>query len=255
VQNVWLYADSPRIDFDTVIDWHEHHQIMKAAFPVDVNAASATYEIQFGHVSRPTHENTSWDQAKFEVYGHKWVDVAENGYGVSLLNDCKYGYSAEGSTLKLTILKCGTDPNPDADQGQHILTYSLLPHEGDFREAGIIREAYCLNQPLEAVVKPGAEGGSSAGQVLPAEFSLASCSRENVILETIKKAEVDEGMILRAYEAFNRRTNAVISVAEGFSRAYLCDLMENILEELPFDGKRVALQLTGFEIVTLKFVR
>lgn len=253
VQKIWLYTDSRRIDFDTEIDWHEHHQILKAAFPLDVNATSATYEIQFGHVSRPTHENTSWDKAKFEVYGHKWVDMADNGYGVSLLNDCKYGYSTEGNTLKLTFLKCGTDPNPEADQGLHVFTYSLLPHEGDFREADIIREAYSLNQPLEAVCISDQASGSN--RELPAEYSLVSCDKPNVILETVKKAEGDDGMILRVYEAYNRRTKAEINVAEEFGKAYLCDLMENVIEELPFDGKKVDITLSNFEIATLKFER
>ena len=106
-------------------------KVIKAAFPFDINTMSATYEIQYGHVTRPTHENTSWEKAKFEVYGHKWVDIGENGYGVALLNDCKYGHNTEGSTLKLTILKAGTNPNPEADLGKHVLTYSLLPHLDD----------------------------------------------------------------------------------------------------------------------------
>jgi alpha-mannosidase len=248
-QHIWLYSDSRRIDFETEIDWHEHHQILKAAFPLDVLSSTATYDIQFGHVSRPTHENTSWDKAKFEVYGHKWVDISEPGYGVSLLNDCKYGHNTEGSTLKLTMLKSGTYPNPEADQGIHTFTYSLLPHMGDFRSAGVIREAYNLNQPLLASPVTGENGD------LPTSFSLVSCDNESIIIETVKKAEVDNGMIVRFYESFGGKTNATVQVAPGFTKAYLCDLMENELQELPIRNDCVSLPIHNFEIVTLKFVR
>lgn len=247
-QHIWLYSQGRRIDFETEIDWHEHHQILKAAFPLDVHATQATYEIQFGHVTRPTHENTSWDQAKFEVYGHKWVDLSENGYGISLLNDCKYGFNAEGSTLKLTILKCGTFPNPQADQGLHRFTYSLLPHAGDFREAGVIQESYCLNQPLLAVpVK------NSAGR-LPAQNSLAACDKDNIILTNVKKAEADDGIILRMYEAFDRRTDFMLTLQPGFSGAFLCDLMENELQPLIISNNTIALHANNFEILTVKLV-
>ena len=248
-QKIWLYSSSPRIDFETEIDWHEKHQILKAAFPLAIHANSATFDIQFGHVVRPTHENTSWDKARFESYGHKWVDVSENGYGVSLLNDCKYGYNTEGSTLKLTMLKCATYPNPHADEGKHIFTYSLLPHVGDFREAGVIQEAYSLNQPLEALPVSSGDG------TLPSTYSLVSSDSPNVMIETVKKAEADGSMIVRLYEAFDRRSKAVISVAEGFKKAYLCNLLEDELEELPFDGTKLPLPVRNFEIITLKFTR
>ena len=247
-QNIWLYSYGRRIDFETEIDWHEHHQILKAAFPLDVHATQATYEIQFGHVTRPTHENTSWDKAKFEVYGHKWADISENGYGVSLLNDCKYGFNAEGSTLKLTLLKCGTYPNPEADQGLHRFTYSLLPHAGDFRDAGIIRESYCLNQPLVAMPVHNGTGR------IPAQGSLAACDRENIIITTVKKAETDDSIILRMYEAFDRRTDFTLFVQPGFRQAFLCDLMENELQPLIISNNTIALHANNFEILTVKLV-
>lgn len=249
-QNIWLYTNSPRIDFETEIDWQEKHQLLKAAFPFDVHATNAVYDIQFGHVSRPTHENTSWDKARFESYGHKWVDMSENGYGISLLNDCKYGYNTEGSTLKITLLKSATFPNPHADEGIHTFTYSLLPHMGDFREAEVIREAYSLNQPLEAIKAVAKEAG-----MMPDTYSLVSCNLPNIMLETVKKAEADDSMILRLYEAFDRRTTATITVAEGFTKAYLCNLLEEEIKELSFDGKTVTMPITNFEIVTLKFTR
>ena len=246
-QNIWLYSDNNRIDFDTELDWHEHHQVLKVAFPVDVHTNTAVYETQFGHVERPTHLNTSWDQAKFEVCAHKWMTVAENGYGVALLNDCKYGFNTEGSTMKLTVLKCSQYPNAEADQGEHKLTYSIMAYEGDFREAGVVNEAYALNQPLE-VKNIAANNGSFAEN-----YSLVSCDKSNVIIETVKKAEADDGMVVRMYDAFNRRTNATITVADGFSEVYLCDLMENPISKLDLLNNSVTVPVGAFEIVTLKF--
>ncbi len=248
-QHIWLYSDTNRIDFDTTLDWHEHHQVLKVAFPIDVHTNTATYETQFGHIERPTHTNTSWDAAKFEVCAHKWMTVAENGYGVGLLNDCKYGFNTEGSTMKLTVLKCSQYPNAEADQGEHRLTYSVMAYEGDFREAGLINEAYALNQPL-ITQEVGVNNSAFAD-----EFSLVSCNKPNVIVETVKKAEADDGMIVRMYDAFNRRTNATITVADGFKAAYICDLMENEVEELAFDGNNATVHVSNFEIVTLKFVK
>jgi alpha-mannosidase len=246
-QNLWLYTACPRIDFETDIDWHQHHQILKTAFPLDVHTNTATYDIQFGHTSRPTHQNTSWDKAKFETCGHKWVDMSENGYGVALLNDCKYGHSAEGSTLKLTILKCGTYPNPEADQGRHLFTYSLLPHAGDFRAAGVINEAYALNQPLCTTEVKRQVG------TLPEQFSLVSCNKPNIIIETVKKAEEDESMLVRMYEAFDSRGEVTVTVPSGFKKAYLCNLMEKELKRLDLKDGKVNIPYKNFEIITLKF--
>lgn len=249
VQYIWLYSESRRIDFETELDWQEKHQLVKVAFPLDVHTAKATYEIQFGSVERPTHQNTSWDAAQFEVYGHKWVDLSENGYGVSLLNDCKYGFSCEGSTLMLTWLKCATFPNPHADEGAHRFTYSLLPHAGDWREAGVIQQSYLLNQPLSVLPVTGGKGH------LPKSFSLVQCDSPNVIVDTVKKAEADDGMVVRLYEAFDRRTTIELQVADGFTKAFLCDLLENEVKELDFTDGALRLPVKNFEIITLKFTK
>ena len=246
-QTVWLYTDGERIDFETELDWHDEHQLLKAAFPLDVHASRATYEIQFGSVERPTHSNTSWDAAKFEVCGHKWADLSENGYGVSLLNDCKYGHSAEGSTLRLTLLKCATYPDPEADKGRHTFTYSLLPHTGDWRTGHTVQQAYALNQPLQAVALP-AQSGS-----LPAKWSLVHTDAENLMIDTVKRAEDSADVLIRLYDAYDRRTPAA-HVTCGFAvrRAVLCDLMENEVAELPVSGSTVTVPVGNFEIVTLR---
>lgn len=247
VQKIWLYSKGRRIDFENEIDWHNKHQILKVAFPLDVHADRAAYDIQFGHVYRPTHKNTSWDAAKFEVCGHKWVDVSDNGYGVALLNDCKYGFGTEQSTLKLTVLKSATYPNLHADEGRHEFSYSLIPHSGTLYEADIIKEAHLFNQPLTAIEVAKQDGPLSDC------YSLVSCDNKNVVLETVKKAEADDSMIVRMYESFNTRTKATVTVADGFNKAYLCDLLENELEELPICDNTVTFPIKNFEIITLKF--
>lgn len=249
-QTIYLTDGSSRIDFETHVDWHQRHQLLKAVFPLDLHANQATYEIQFGHVVRPTHANTSWDAAKFEVCAQKWADIGENGYGVSLLNDCKYGHSAEGSTLTLSLLKSATYPNPEADQGEHMFTYSLYPHAGDFREAGTIREAYDLNQPMMAVSCNGTG-------TLPGSFSLVSCDQPGVIVETVKQAENGGDIIVRLYDAFDRRSKASLTFGIPFSKVELCDLMENPIDSscLEVRGQKVTLPVKNFEIVTLRIQR
>lgn len=244
-QTLWLYSDSVRVDMEHEIDWHEKHQILKLFFPCNLHATEATYEIQFGHVTRPTHKNTSWEEAKFEVCAQKWVDISEYGYGLALLNDCKYGYSAEGSTLALTVLKCPSEPDPTADEGIHVFTCSLLPHIGDFRAAGVIQEAYSLNQPLLSTPI-----GKQAG-ALPERFSFASVEGEGVILEGVKKAEDTEGIALRLYEAFGGRTMAKVHIPEGYTHAYLSDLMENKARPLAIEDGCVSLDFGAFEIHTI----
>ena len=251
IQTIFLYDQSPRIDFETEIEWRQRHQLLKAVFPLDLHTTQAAYEIQFGHVYRPTHSNTSWDAAKFEVCAHKWADLSENGYGVSLLNDCKDGHSAEGSTLTLSLLKSATYPDPEADQGRHVFTYSLLPHTGDFRESGTIQESYCLNQPLMAAPLSG------CGEGLPETFSLARCGQPNVILETVKQAEDGEDLILRFYEAFDRRGQVTLTLGIPFSGVTVCDLMENPVPdaEIAVSGQDITLPVRNFEIVTLRVHR
>ncbi len=248
-QTVWLYSKSRRIDFETDIDWHEHHQVLKSVFPFDLHATSATYDIQFGHVSRPTHQNTSWDKAKFETYAHKWVDLSENGYGVALLNDGKYGHGTEGSTLTLTLIKSATDPNPEADQGSHHFTYSLLPHTGDFREAGVIAESYALNQPLYQK-----NIGKQTGE-MPATYSFVSADKPNAVITAVKKAESGDGMIVRMYDSFDCRTTVTLSVPKTMKKAYLCDLMENELGELALKNGKIRVPMSNFEIVTIKLTQ
>ncbi len=245
-QTMYLYEDMRNIDFETVIDWKEDHMLLKAMFPADIHASEATYEIQFGHLKRPTHSNTSWDRARFEVCAHKWADIAEDGYGLSILNDCKYGYGAEGSTLSLSLLKCATYPNPAADKEIHRFTYTVYPHGGDFKAGGTVQAAYLLNQPMTAVAV-GAQDGK-----LPQTYSLVKADKENIIVETVKKAEDTDDVIVRLYEAYGRRGSVTLEFGFDVREVYICDLMENELEKVTVQNNAVTVPVKNFEIITLK---
>lgn len=246
-QKIWMYNDIDKIDFETTAEWYQEHILLKAAFPVDINADKATYEIQFGCVERPTHTNTSWEAAKFEVCAHKYADISECDYGVSILNDCKYGHDIHDGVIRLTLLKCATSPSPKADKGHHEFTYSLRPHAGSFKQAGTIKLAYDLNNPMTAV-KLGKQEGT-----LPESYSLVSVSDENVVVDTVKKAEDSDSTIVRMYESWNKRTNALkLSFGFDVKSAVLCDLMENEIEKLEVTDNTVTLPVKPFEIVTIK---
>ncbi|MGN1016090.1 MAG: alpha-mannosidase [Faecousia sp.] len=239
-QKIHFYADTRRIDFETVADWKEHQHLLKAEFPVDIHSDEATFEVQFGNVTRKVHTNTSWDKARFESCGQKWMDFSEGCYGVSLLNDCKYGHSVMDGTIGLTLIKCGVEPNPNADVEVHHFTYALYPHQGTWRQADTVKEAYYLNQPAYAVT--GAEGLS---------YSFASVDKENVVLETVKQAEDGCGTVLRLYECRNARTKAALTVSGPYTKAYSTNLLEEVEEELPIENGRVSFTIKPYEIKTI----
>ena len=245
-QYICIYKDTARIDIKNEIDWREHQIFVKALFPVDIHTSEASFEIQYGNVKRPTHANTSWDFAKFEVCVHKWMDVSEDGYGVSVLNDCKYGCSVRDGVIGISMLKSAIYPNPEADKEHHTFTYSIYPHRGSWKEAGTVNQAYLLNNPLEAAVKAN-EGGT-----LPDVYSFVTCSRENVVVEVVKKAEEEEAVIVRLYECFNRRTEVSLTFAEDIKTVCECDMLEADMEELQPDGRKVSFRMIPYEIKTLK---
>lgn len=211
-----------------------------------MHSNKVTYEIQFGNIERASHFNTSWDAAKFEVCAHKWADISDGSYGVSLLNDCKYGHSAEGSTLCLTLLKCATYPNPHADKGEHTFTYSLYPHLDDYRTGGTVQEAYLLNRPLTSMTVASSKG------VLNEKYSFITCDKENIIIETVKKAEDSDALVVRLYDAYDICGNCKLTFGFDIKKAYICNLMENDLQQLEVSDNTVTLPVKNFEIVTLK---
>ena len=240
-QKIHFYANTPRIDFETKADWKEHQHLLKAEFPVDIHSDEATFEIQFGNVTRKVHTNTSWDKARFESCGQKWMDFSEGHYGVSLLNDCKSGHSVRDGVIGLTLITCGVEPNPNADVEMHTFTYALFPHAGTWKEAGTVEESYQLNLPAYAV--RGGQPGTA--------FSYTAVEPRNVVLETVKQAENGDGVVLRMYECENARTKTVVRLPEGAQRAYLTNLLEEIQEELPIVDGKVTFMTKPFEIQTV----
>jgi len=247
-QYLYIYQDIPRIDFSTEVDWKEHQVLLKVAFPVEVNAENATYDIQFGNMQRSVKRNTSWEQAKFEVSAHKWADLSEGDYGVSLLNDCKYGHDIKNKTMRLTLIKSPIDPDPQADQGKHIFTYSLYPHPSTWKEADTVKQGYDLNYPLRTYFKQARTGK------LPPALSLFSLDKENLILETIKKEENGEGVVLRLYECYNQRGVAKLTLPEGAKEVWECNLLEKENKKLKVWGNKVSFNYLPYEIKTLKII-
>ncbi|MBA3874028.1 MAG: alpha-mannosidase, partial [Anaerolineae bacterium] len=248
-QRISLTYNSPRLDFDTHIDWREKHILLKAAFPVDVFSPVATYEIQWGNVERTTHRNSSWDWARFETCAQKWVDLSEGDYGVSLLNDCKYGHDIRDNIVRLTLLRSPTMPDPNADQGEHRFAYSLLPHAGRWDEQ-TAQQAYALNDPLIAYV-PEQANASSSEVALGSLFAFAA---GNIMIETIKRAEDGNGIIVRFYEFQRQRGDVRLECGFPIAKAWRSNLIEDDQEELTAGDKYVDLFIKPYEIVTLRLI-
>ena len=250
-QRISLSYNSPRLDIETSIDWRERHILLKAAFPVDILSPTATYEIQWGNVQRPTHRNTSWDWARFETCAQKWVDLSEGDYGVSLLNDCKYGHDIQNNVIRISLLRSPTAPDPLADQGEHTFTYSLLPHTGIWDER-IIGSAYALNDPL-IVYRSSTLSEQHAASASHAQ-SLIVCEQPNIVIETIKQAEDGQGIILRFYESQRRRGPVTLTAGFPLRAAWRTNLLEQNECELSVHGARITLPVRPYEIVTLRLI-
>ena len=240
-QDMVVYKNDRRIDFVTNVDWREQKQLLKVAFPVDIRSTVATYDVQFGNVKRPTNWNTSWEMAKFESVAQQWVDLSQRDYGVSLLNNCKYGHDIKDNVIRLTLLKSATHPDPVQDQGEQNFTYSLLPHKGDFVEADIVKSAYSLNQPLRAI------NGELLENIPTKMFNFNDAY---VLVDAIKKAEDEDMVVLRFHEYSGSRAEVKINsdyTIEGWMET---NLMEKPMEELRNESE-INITLNPYEIKTL----
>ena len=222
VQSVRLWANSARIDFRTRIDWHDRRILLKARFPLLVRSDFATFECAFGVVRRPTHRNTSWDAAKFEVPAHRFADLSEAGYGVALLNDGRYGHHALGSELGISLLKSPVLPDRLADEGSHDITYGLLPHGGDWIDGEVLGEAQDLNRPLYHRLVDGAA---------ESEFTPLQVDGAAVALAALKGAEDGDGLILRVYEPFGARGPVEVKAPAGWAVAGEVNLLEDAVAD------------------------
>lgn len=239
---------TPGVRFDTLIDWREEEKMLKVAFPLNINATRATFEIQFGSVERPTHRNTSWDVARFEVCAQKWVDMSEGDQGVALLNDCKYGFDVLNNVLRMTLLRSPKAPDPLADMGVHRFTYVLLPHFGAHNWANVVHAAYALNAPVRWRFLGKTKGDFSGTD------RFVACDDRNIVIEAVKKAEDTNAIIVRAYECHNSRGKATITCAKKIKAAYLCDMMESEIGDLAIGENGVEFDYKPFEILTIKLV-
>ncbi len=246
-QRISLDYNISRLDFDTEIDWQERKILLKAAFPVNVLSPSATYEIQWGNVERPTHHNTSWDWARFETAAQKWVDLSEGRYGVSLINDCKYGHDIHGNTIRLTLLRGTTVPDPEADLGKQVFKYSLFPHQGSWDE-NTIKQAYLVNNPI-LVWESKTQNGIKAEP-----FSLVSIDQPNLVIETVKKAQDGKGLIIRLYESQRCRGSFTLQAGFPVKKAFRANILEENQESLKIEGNQITGSYQPYQIITLRIV-
>lgn len=243
-QDMVCYADSPRIDFHTLVDWNSPHRLLKVGFDLDISATRARSEIQFGSIERPTTANNSLELAKFEVCNRNFTDISEPRFGAAVLNDCKYGITVLDCNLRLSLHRGGTHPDYTGDSGRHEMTYSLLPHEGGFCANSVVHPAYMLNIPVVAV--------KGAAELAP----FASISAPNVIAEAVKPAEDgSEAYVLRLYECEGSKTQADITLNGGAKGAVLTNLLEDPQEDIALCGNQLSLSFRPFEIKTIKVTR
>ncbi|KAG8743759.1 Glycoside hydrolase, 38 vacuolar alpha mannosidase [Ceratobasidium sp. 414] len=246
------------IRFDAQVDWRQRHEILKfqvVEIPLDIRAMEATYECQFGHVSRPTHRNTTWDAAKFE-----YADLSEYGYGVAILSESKYGFAVTGNVMRISLLRAATSPDAEQDQGAHAFSWAVLPHVGHFLESDVPQVAYAFNSPLHLRWVPDKDKGTVSGLVHKAMFSVVDAP--NVVLETVKRGDDDHGseqtIVVRLYEAFGGHARARLNVCKklNVTKAVVANVLEDTLYELKGEaGEDVVaypLTLRGFEVVTVK---
>jgi alpha-mannosidase len=241
-QTYVLLSGSRRLDVETRVRWHERQVLLRALFPLRVRSHEATFETMYGVVKRPTHRNTSWDEARFEVCAHRFADLSEPGYGVALLNDGKYGHSARDNFLGISLLRGPLYPDPLADEGEHRFTYSLFPHPGDWAQAGVAREAHALNSPLIVAV----------GRAEPATYGLLEAEGLDLALGALKPAEDGRGEILRLYEPHGARGECTLRFATPPGSVQRTNLLEEPEDTVEVSDDSVRLAVRPFEVVTLR---
>ncbi len=245
-QDIILYNGIDRIDFRLDADWHESHTMLKVAFPVSVKDTLATYEIPYGTIQRSTQRKTKWDKARFEVPAEKWADLSNNGYGISLLNNSKYGYDIKDNVMRLSLLRSPKSPDPTADMGEHIIEYSLYPHTGNWKEANTVRRGWEFNQPLTAVINEVHKGK------LPEEKSFIKLEPDDLVLTTVKKALDSNAWIVQWYESKGNDSEGTLVLPETPKKVVESNIMEKDGKPVRFDGNVVKIKTKKFSMNTLK---
>lgn len=247
VRDIMVTAGSPRVDVRMTADWHEKHILLKVAVPSSAHNDKAAFEIPYGSIERPTTRNTPAEKGKFEVPAIGWGDLSDATHGVSLLNDCKYGYDAKGNVLRLSLLRSPEWPDPHADEGRHEFTYSLYPHGGNWREALTVRQGYELNYPLLTRQTEKHDGD------LKDEFSFLGVEQDNVVVTAMKRAENEDAVILRFYEWAGKESNVKLDLSAGVADASETDLMERPIGKLSLSNGTLSVPTKPYEIKTVRF--
>jgi alpha-mannosidase len=238
-QTVRLDAHSRRLEFHTAVDWHEERTLLKVCFPLAVRAPHATYEMPFGYAERPTHYSTSWDRARYEVPGHRFADLSEHGFGAALLTDSKYGYSCHGNELRISLLRSPKSPDPEADLGRHEFAYALFPHAYDWRNNAVVAEAARFNAPLRWTTDIDVVG------------SFARVVGAGLVLDTIKRAEDSEALVVRLYEPHGGRGTTLLRVARPVESAVRANLLEDEGDALEVVDGGIKIPFRPHELVTV----
>jgi alpha-mannosidase len=224
------------------VDWHEKYQFLKVGFTPDLLAETALHEIQFGHVQRNSHDNTTVDRAQFDVCAHKWTDISEGNYGVAFLNDCKYACTIKDGEYRLSLIKSGRHPDPRGDEGTHRFAYSLLPHKGGFSVESVVRPAFEFNFDVSIQLDAAAQE----------PWSLLSIDQPNVIVAAVKKSEDGNDLIIRLYEAGKSAGYAKLTFGMDLKSIAEVNLLEEEPVEVTLEGREAELYFRPFEIKTLR---
>ena len=250
IQTIRITSESQLIEFDNIVDWNESHKFLKVEFPTTIRSQQCTYEIPYGWVQRPTHYNTSWDLARFEVCGHRFADLAEYNFGVSLLNDCKYGYSTKDSKMTLSLLRSPKAPDETADMGKHEFKFAFYPHENSFQDAKVVQTGLRFNNPvvLHSI-------SNSLNDSISFSFAHVDCSA--IIIDQIKLAEDSNDIIIRMYESYGgSHTNCTIQLGASPSKVSIVNLLEEEIESNNdisiINSNSFILSFKPFEIITVK---
>ena len=245
-QKVILNRDSDMVLFDTEVDWHETDKVLKAEFNVAVIDTDATYNIAHGAIKRPTHWNTSFDYTRFEVAAHKWADLSEGGYGVSLLNDCKYGYDIHNSRMRITLMRAPTCPDRTGDHGISTFVYALYPHKNGWQDADTVKNGLCLNVPAVARAVSKQDGAVESG------MSFVSVEGGTFAVDCIKPAQDGRGVIVRFAEEERRRGTAKVTWKLGGKTVTECNMIEEDETPVEFNGEAFEFTYRPFEVKTFR---
>lgn len=244
-QRIVLGRNSKRLDFQTWVDWHEQQKMLKIRFYTPFVTRTATYDIAFGNIERSAYRSNSFDEAKFEVPAHWWMDLSQPDNGLSLLNDCKYGHEAFDGMMALTLLRGPLNPDPQSDQEEHLFTYSLYPHSGTWREGETIQEAADLNDTVDLIFADSHDG------TLQSEHSFLSLNSKQVTLEAVKKAEQDDALVVRIVERHGMTSQINLELDAAVKSASLCNLLEAEEEKLDCSTGKISFKIKPYEIKTL----